>query len=189
MITVEAWTTIRSLRAEGKSIRGIAQQPGVSRNTVSAALDAETPPHYTRPPRPNPKLAPVLKQIEDMAVEQHLIGSRIIRELRLLGYDGGSTAVYVCLRGVKQAASKRISERYETGPGEQAQFDWSFYTVMLGDVPNKVVVFGLILSYSRRKFYRPSRDATQPRIYEALEVGLRYFGGAPYGRASRLPTG
>ncbi len=55
----------------------------------------------------------------------------------------------------------------QTGPGEQAQFDWSF-TVMLGDVPTKVVVFGLILGYSRRKFYWPSLDATQPSIYEAL---------------------
>jgi transposase len=179
MITVEAWTTIRYLSAQGKSIRGIAKELGVSRNTVRAALDAETPPHYSRPARPNPKLAPFLKQIEDMAVEQHLIGSRIIHELRLLGYDGGTTPVYEYLRGIKLAANKRVTERYETGPGEQGQFDWSFYTVMLGDVPTKVVVFGLILSYSRRKFYWPSLDATQPSIYEALEAGLRYFGGAP----------
>ncbi len=99
--------------------------------------------------------------------------------MRLLGYDGGTTPVYAYLRGIKQAANKRATERYETGPGEQAQFDWSFYTVMLGDVLTKVVVFGLILGYSRRKFYWPSLDATQPSIYEALEAGLRYFGGAP----------
>ena len=87
----------------------IAKELGVSRNTVRAGLDAETPPHYTRPPRPNPKLAPYLKQIEAMAVEQHLIGSRIIRELRLLGYDGGTTPVYEYLRDIKQAANKPSS--------------------------------------------------------------------------------
>lgn len=179
MITVEAWTTIRYLKAQGKSIRGIAKELGMSRNTVRAALSAEAPPHYTRPPRPNRKLAPFLKQIEEMAVEQHFIGSRILRELRLLGYDGGATPVYNYLRGIKQMAHQRITERYETAPGEQAQFDWSPYTVILGDVATKVVVFGLILSYSRRKFYWPSLDATQPSIYEALEAGLRYFGGAP----------
>ena len=30
MITVEAWTTIRYLRAQGKSIRGIAKELGVT---------------------------------------------------------------------------------------------------------------------------------------------------------------
>ena len=179
MITVEAWTTIRYLRAQGKSIRAIAKELGLSRNTVRAALDSEAPPHYSRPPRPNPKLVPFLKQIEEMAVEKKFIGTRILRELRTLGYQGGPTAVYHYLHTIKQAANPRISERFETDPAEQAQFDWSPYTISLGGLPIKVVVFGLILGYSRRKFYWPSLDATQGSIYEALEAGLRYFGGAP----------
>ena len=89
---MEAWTTIRYLRAQGKTIRAIARELGLSRNTVRAALREENPPTYTRLPRANRKLAPFLAQIEEMVVGQKFIGSRILRELRALGYQGGPAA-------------------------------------------------------------------------------------------------
>ncbi|CAD7779809.1 MAG: hypothetical protein KIIPBIDF_01572 [Candidatus Methanoperedenaceae archaeon GB50] len=54
MISMEAWVTIRYLRAQGKSIKGIARELGISKNTVKRALKANKPPHYQRPPRDNP---------------------------------------------------------------------------------------------------------------------------------------
>jgi len=177
---VEAWTTIRYLHAQGKPIRTIAKELGLARNTVRNALREEGPPRYCRPKRANPKLAPFLAQIAVMFCEQNFIGSRILRELRKLGYTGGSTALYDHLRTLKATATNpRLSERFETPPAQQAQFDWSSYTIPLGGKLVKVVVFCLTLAYSRRKFYWPSLDETQGSIFEALEAGLRYFGGAP----------
>jgi hypothetical protein len=43
----------------------------------------------------------------------------------------------------------------------------------------RVVFFGMVLGYSRRKFYLPSYDETQGSIYEAVECGFAHFGGAP----------
>jgi len=180
MITVEAWTTIRYLRAQGKTIRAIARELGLSRNTVRAALREENPPTYTRLPRANPKLAPFLPQIEEMVVGQKFIGSRILRELRALGYRGGPAALYSYLRQFKAThGDSRVSERFETPPAQQGQFDWSPYTISLGSEMNKVIVYCLTLAYSRRKFYWPSLDETQFSIFEALEAGLHYFGGSP----------
>jgi transposase len=180
MITVEAWTTIRYLHAQGKSVRAIAKELGLSRNTVRGALRAEQAPRYTREARPNPKLEPFRSQIEEMYLQKQFIGSRILVELRRLGYQGGASALYAHLRTLKEARqSSRVSERFETPPGQQAQFDWSPYTVSLGGLLVKVVVFCLTLSFSRRKFYWPSLDETQSSIFEALESGLRHFGGAP----------
>ena len=180
MITVEAWTTIRYLHAQGQSIRAIAKELSLSRNTVRTALRGDDPPRYVRPRRSNPQLAPFVDQIEQMLVEKQFIGTRILRELRALGYQGSQSAFYEYLGQVKATVSKsRISERFETAPGQQAQFDWSPYTIVLGGQATKLTIFCLTLAFSRRKFYWPSLDATQTSIFEAVEAGLHHFGGAP----------
>ena len=177
---MDEWTTIRYLRAQGKPIRAIAKELGVARNTVRAALRREEVPRYQRPRRPNPKLVALADEIEHMLFEQDFIGSRILRELRARGYDGGKTALYDYLRGLDASRpDRRITERFETAPGQQGQFDWSPYTIALGDAVAPVIVFCLTLAYSRRKFFWPSRDETKSSIYEAVEAGLGHFGGAP----------
>ena len=177
---MEAWTTIRYLHAQGKPIRAIAKELGIARNTVRSALREEGPPQYSRPKRPNTKLDPFAGQIAVMFFEQNLIGSRIYRELRKLGYTGGQTALYDHLHSLKAAApSSRLTERFETPPAQQAQFDWSPYTISLGGSLVRVIVFCFTLAYSRRKFYFPSLDESQGAIFESLEAGLRHFGGAP----------
>lgn len=69
--------------------------------------------------------------------------------------------------------------RSETPPGHQAQFDGSPYTVDLGGVLTKLLVFGMTLGYSRRKHDSVSLDETQPSLFEAIERCLLHFGGAP----------
>ena len=69
-------------------------------------------------------------------------------------------------------------ERFETVQGQQAQFDWLTYTMMLGGQTTPATLFCLTVALSRRKFYWPSVDATQASIFEALEQGLRYFESA-----------
>lgn len=177
---MDTWTTIRYLRAQGESIRSIARRVHVARNTVRAALRDDNPPTYSRAPRPNPKLAPYLEQIDKMVLQDKFIGSRVLRELVALGYDGGSTALYNYLRGLKAATGKtRAIERFETPPAQQGQFDASPYTISVGTGVCKVHVFCLTLAYSRRKFYWPSLDETQASTFEAIEAGLHYFGGSP----------
>ena len=95
---MEAWTTIRYMHAQGTSIRAICRELAVSRNTVRQALRGESPPKYERPPKPNPALAPFEAQIRRWVFREKLIGSRILRELRALGYDGHRSAVYRFLK-------------------------------------------------------------------------------------------
>jgi len=177
---MEEWTTIRYLHAQGKGIRAIATELSVARQTVRRALQDETKPKYVRPPRPNPKLEPYQATIRELYFGQHLIGSRIFRELRKLGYRGGNTALYTYLRSLRQAEpSGKATMRFETAPGQQAQFDWSPYTVEIGGELRRVVVYGLTLGYSRRKHYTASFDERAPSIYEAIEESLWHFGGSP----------
>ena len=177
---MEAWTTIRYLHAQGKSIRTIAKELSIARNTVRAALREDNPPQYSRPERTNPKIEPFVEQIEHMFFEQQFIGSRILRELKAAGYEGRSTALYDYLRDLKaNKPNSRVTERFETPPAKQGQFDWSPYTISIGGHTIKVTVFCLTLAFSRRKFYWPSLNETQISIFEAVEAALNYFGGSP----------
>lgn len=178
MITVEAWTTIRYLKAQGRGIRAIAREVDVARNTVRKALRSERPPKYTRPPRPNLQLAPYEGLIRQMQREG-FIGTRILRELRERGYDGARSAFYRCLGRIKgERRDPRVSLRFETAPGQQGQFDWSPYTVEIGGELWRLVMFSLTLGYCRRKRFWPSLDGRQASAFEAIEAGFRYFGGA-----------
>ena len=176
---MEGWATIRYLHAQGKGIRAIAKELGVARKTVRLALRREGSPKYERPTRPNPKLDPYLATIRELYFKKHLIGSRILRELQSQGYDGGQTALYAYLRTLRVVPSSKVTERYETAPGHQAQFDWSPYTVELGGELRRVIVYGMTLGYSRRKHYTASLDERQASIFEAIEESFWHFGGAP----------
>lgn len=177
---MEKWATIRYLRAQGKGVRAIARELDVGRNTVRRAVQAATTPRYERPGRPNPKLEPFTTQIQEWVHRDHLIGSRILRELKQRGYQGKPTALYRYLRTLKGSlAATKATERFETGPGEQGQFDWSPYTVELGGQPTRVIAYGLTLGYSRRKHYAVSLDEQAGSIYEAIEAAFWHFGGAP----------
>ena len=115
-----------------------------------------------------------------MLVNDHFIGSRILRELRQRGYDGSQMAFYRFLNKVKAEEGRtKACIRYETLPGEQGQYDWSPYTVPLGGCLTKVVVFRLILGFSRRKCHFASLNASQTSAFEGIEHGLWKFGGAP----------
>lgn len=95
MLGVEAWTTIRYLPAQGVGIRAICRQLGVSRTAVRRALRGDGPAHYQRLARPNQRLVPYEAQIHAWYFGQHLIGSRILRELQ-----NSATAVVrrLCMR-------------------------------------------------------------------------------------------
>lgn len=162
MITVEAWTTIRYLHAQGKGKKTIARELGIARNTVRRALARPGPPRYQRPPRPNQQLAPFKEAIQHMRGEG-FIGTRILRELRQRGYRGSRSALYAFLRRLRaEEPDPRVCLRYETQPGQQEQFDWSPYTVDLGGVLTRVVVFSSVLGYSRRKHFSASLSHRDP---------------------------
>jgi len=67
-----------------------------------------------------------------------------------------------------EALSSNVTERFGTPPGQQAQFDWSPYTIELGGELMRVIVFGIVLGYSRRKHYTASHDA-RPSRHHAIQ--------------------
>lgn len=178
MICMDAWTTIRFLHSNGKSLRWIARELGVSRNTVRSAIKEENIPEHTHNLYRESALEEYKEEIERMVFKDNLIGSRILKEITKKGFKGGKTAFYNYLTKIRDDKNvSRITERYETSQGEQTQFDWSEYTVMIGGELIKVYIFSTILSYSRKKYFYASLDMSQGSVFEALEEAFQYFRG------------
>jgi transposase len=176
------WSEIRILNAGGLGIRAIARRLGISRNTVRAALVSNgSMQEQTRQRQAFNKVI-AFKEPIYLMLSQRLIGTRILHELRKMGYNGGKTSLYLYLRKIKDEVghdSSKVIERFETSAGEQAQFDWSKYVVEFSGSLVVVYVFCMVLSYSRRKFFWASLNDRQHSVLEAIEKALWHFGGSP----------
>jgi len=93
MYTKELQVEIQVLARQGKGIREIARTVGCSRNLVRRVLRRGTKARYgPRPPRPR-KLDPFAEYVRERierAKPNRLAATVLLRELRELGYDGGS---------------------------------------------------------------------------------------------------
>jgi len=180
MIKMEEWFTIRTLKSKGLSIKKIARQLSLSRNTVRKYLKCDKPPQHTKISRINNEIAPFLDEIKVM-IAKGFIGTRILEELRQKNYQGAQATFYRSLREIKLGIlPPRAVMRYETKPGEQGQYDWSEYTVLIGGVLTKVCISTTILGFSRlRHYYASFGNMNQEKIFEALEDSFKCFGGVP----------
>jgi len=177
---MDQWVTIRTLRLQNPRLgtRKIAQALGVSRNTVKRALVSEEGPEYRRPPVINPEIEPFKEYLYERLIVGKLRVSRVLNDLRSKGYRGSQSAFYRYTSHLARTV-RRVAHPYETAPGEQGQFDWSPYTVMIGGVLVKVYVFIFILGYSRYRIYTASLSTNAISVFDALEESLRSIGGAP----------
>src|SRR6516165_1898477 len=142
MLSMEAWAAVRHLHAQGHSVRRISRELHLSRQAVRRALSSSQPPRYQRKPTENVHLAPFLSLIQQMTTEQHFIGSRILSEIRARGYQGSTAAFYRTWARLRPTQpDPRVTERFETAPGEQCHFDWSPYTFFIGGAWTRVIVY------------------------------------------------
>ena len=180
MLSMEDWVSIRQLKAKNPqmSLREIAERLNVDHHTVKNALARESPPVYERPLRENPLLRSFKDVIFEMLNVKHFRRSRILEELRSKGYSGGKTAFYAYARKIVITREDHYTP-YETRPGEQSQFDWAEYTVLLGGLLTKVYFFRYINGFSRYQILEVSLLDNQGSVFEALENALIECGGVP----------
>ena len=91
MLKLEGVMEIRILHKQGLSIRAIARQLGVSRNTVREYLRSDKPPAYSPREKRSSKLDPYKPYIQERvqsARPNWIPGTVIDREIRALGYPG-----------------------------------------------------------------------------------------------------
>jgi len=190
MLIVETIGRIRREHfAKGKSIKEIARDLKVSRNTVRRVLrSGETAFSYEREVQPRPKLGRWKDDIDRLltsnanaAARERLTLIRIYEELRALGYDGGYDAVRRYARAWSKERASATADAYvplSFAPGEAYQFDWSHEIVLLDGVTVTVKVAHLRLCHSRMMFVRAYPRETQEMVFDAHERAFAFFKGA-----------
>lgn len=171
----------------GQPLRRIARELGVSRWRVSHIIDAHraarrddapAPIHVDLPQpaqRRSSKLDAFQSQIERLLARYpHLTATRLLEELRKLGYQGGYTILRQRWKELRRAPTKPLAERFETAPGAQAQMDWSVYDIdFTHEGRRRVNLFSYILGYSRRQYLcfteRQDFDTTLREHIKAFE--------------------
>jgi transposase len=150
---------------------------GISKNTVKKALDSNEFPKYKRVREVEKKTDKFTDAIIDMYYNKDYIGTRIFDELKKLGYEGSINGVYRFLSTLERRTPKKTSMRYETDMGKQAQFDWSPYTVNIGGKRVNILLYSMILGYSRKKAVCIGLDEKASTVYQAIEICFRKLGG------------
>ena len=180
MYKLQDWAAVQRIYRETKSIRATARLLDMARNTVRSLLDANEEPKYNRT---------VCKSVIDDYKEQIIEwrckpfeynGTRIFRELQKIGYKGSIGPVYRFLRRLDEdtgQTSSKACERVETPVGDQAQFDWSEYSIELAGQERKVYCFAMILAASRKKAVCFSLKEDAAAIYEAVQELFDELGG------------
>ncbi len=189
MLVVE---TIARIRREhfvnGKQIKTIARERGLSRNTVRKVLrSSETDFHYERERQPRPKLGAWLGALETLLAanrekprRERLTLVRVYECLRDEGYEGGYDAVRRYARRWQREHAGDANASYvplEFAPGEAYQFDWSHEVVVLNRVTTRVKVAHLRLCHSRMPFVRAYPRESQEMVFDAHERAFAFFRG------------
>src|SRR5205807_4591460 len=189
MLTVE---TIGRIRREhflkGKTIKEIARDLKVSRNTVRKVLrSGATSFEYEREVQPRPKLGRWTAELEELlasnaakAAREQLTLIRLFEDLRGRGYDGGYDAVRRYARRWAQERGQATAAAFvplSFAPGEAYQFDWSHEIVLLSGVTVTVKVAHVRLCHSRMLFVRAYPRETQEMVFDAHDRAFPLFKG------------
>lgn len=181
MKDLKDWAAVQKVYKQTKSKRMTARILNISRNTVKKLLEMSEPPVYHRT-----DYSSKLDQYKELIIEWRcdpydFNGTRIFRELRGKGYTGSIGPIYRYLEKVDEDVgyhiSKKATVRHESPPGDQAQFDWTEYEVVVGSRYRKVYCFAMILAASRKKAVCCSLNVDAEAIYEAIQELYEDLGG------------
>lgn len=173
---------IKLLHKEGHSIRQIAQLTGYARNTIRRVLRERQPKAFATPEKSS-KLDAFKEYVRQRYAACGLSAVRLLEEIRAQGYKGSVQTLrrFVARLAAPTKAAAKLTVRYETPPGQQAQADWT-YCGRFADAQGKLIAiyaFVMVLSFSRMIFVLFTRSMKLPVLIDCHQRAFAFFGGWP----------
>jgi len=173
----------------GWSARSLAQELGISRNTVRKILKqhrrARQEGHdavVTKPRVPRPSMLDqyVPRIAELLEAYPKIKGQRVFEELREAGYRGGISILRERLKRLRPQPKAEPIVRFSTDPGEQGQMDWSPYKLKLrcGRLL-QVLCFSYVLGFSRRQYVEFVEHRDFHTLIRRHRDAFEYYDGVP----------
>lgn len=172
---------------QGRSRRSVAQELGVSRNTVRKYLE-ESEPRFK--PSPGGRARPVLERVRGRLDElltdwstrttakQRITGSRLHQQLRAEGFEVGLTLVRAYFREWRRKRQETFVPLVHR-PGDSAQVDFFEVTVEVDGERRKAHMFVLRLMHSGLDFAWLYERCDQLSFLDAHVRAFASFGGVP----------
>jgi transposase len=149
---------MRELDRKGVSVSEIARLTGRDRKTVRKVLEEAAPKVGRQVTKPRgSKLEPFRDYLLQRIDQGCLNGTVLLEEITKLGYTGKISVLRELLTPIRQelVRKREATERFETGPGKQAQVDWAeFGRIWVPDEERwrKLYLFMFTLGYSRAQY-------------------------------------
>jgi transposase len=184
---VYGWDTLVLLKhylESGLSKSAIARQLGVSRRVIyhwirTGQLDRELSDSAT--PRRRASCGTKLERYQPLIQERlatypALSAVRLLEECRAAGYAGGYSQLKAYVTRVRPRPEPEPIVRFETPPGQQAQFDFAEVRLPWG----KRFALLVVLGYSRVLYVEFVARQTALAVMLGLERAFAAFGGVPH---------
>lgn len=178
MLGTEGFVDIQVLKRQGKSIKGIARELGISRNTVRSYLRADSVPSFQPCQSRSSKLDPFKDYLQQRVAAAHpdwIPVTVLFEEIQVSGFAGGITILRDYMATLKPRRRPDPLVRFETPPGQQMQVDWGAFR--LGSV--KLSAFVATLGFSRNTFGTFVADEQFMTLRTCHERAFDEFGGVP----------
>ena len=190
MIPVEERAAIRyAYYVEHKTIRQIAREQDLARQTIRKALAAAEAQPYTRAlPRPAPILGPFKAQLDAFLAandrlphKQRYTTHRMFTLIQADGYRGSESHIRAYIghqRRMHQHPAVFLPLEFD--PGQDAQVDWGEALVILDGDQLPVQLFVMRLCFSRRTFAMAFPTQRQEAFFAAHVHAFHHFHGVPH---------
>lgn len=176
VIKQNQWCAVRTLFEQGLNKSNIARQLGLDLKTVRKWIAKPFQPQQRERAR---SLDPYAAFLQARAPEVGFNGAVLLREVRLLGYEGSYPVLLRYIRPWRQAAQASVEPtiRFETDPGQQAQVDWGSTNVVFDAGIKRVHLFVMVLGYSRRIFVKAYLNERLDALLDGHCAAFAHFGG------------
>jgi transposase len=172
---------IRDVYKETGSIRKTANRLGVSRNAVRRELRGSKKGRgkvVSRCGRPS-KLDPYKAKIRFLVEEKKLSGVRVLQEIELLGYQGGSSILNDYIRTIRPPKKRGLTMPIVHQPGHEGQMDWSVHSVLMGGKCQSIHIGSMVLCFSRWLYIHFYVDETLESVIDLHKRAFNELGAVP----------